>query len=131
MGELESLLVYEKQSVKIEPDLSIVTVALEQLREPKVETTIEKEIKIAFEELKTDKNEARFEDLKPVIEQELDPSLYTNNGYSLYIEYGGQKFKVHYESYDAKAEGNGASYEHKELEDAQVVAEAARKASET
>ena len=96
MGELESLLVYEKQSVKIEPDLSIVTVALEQLREPKVETTIEKEIKIAFEELKTDKNEARFEDLKPVIEQELDPSSYTNNGYSLDIEYGGQKIKKHY-----------------------------------
>lgn len=134
MGELETLLAYDQPSPKVEPDFSIVAQALVLLREPKVETNIEKEVKIAFEELKKgDAKEAKFDDIRPVVEQELDPSSYINNDYSIGIEYGGEKLQGHYETKEAIAEGNGASYtaEHKALEDAQAIADTARQSSET
>ncbi|MBS3124646.1 hypothetical protein J4211_00095 [Candidatus Woesearchaeota archaeon] len=132
MGELETLLVCTLSYPKVEYDLSIVNAALMQLKEPTFSKDIEREVKLAFEELQVT-GEEKFDDVKPVIEQELDPSSYTNNDYSLGIEYGGEKFQGHYETKEAKADGNGASYtaEHQTTEDAQAIADAARESQNT
>ncbi|HLC33110.1 MAG TPA: hypothetical protein VJJ82_04755 [Candidatus Nanoarchaeia archaeon] len=128
MGELESLLVYDQQSAWPEPDFSIVAAALGQLREPQENQDIEKEVKAAFEKLRESDDEAKFDDVKPLIEQELDPSSYENNGYSLEVEYGNKKVEIQYESYNAKQEVNGASHSYKA--EAQAIADAARDAGE-
>ncbi len=99
--------------------------------EIKIET-IEDEVKAAFEELKkTEKDAEKFEDITPVVEQELDPSVYENTDYNLELTYGGKTIKGYYETSEAKGGENEVSYEHAHLEDAQNVANTARTSRET
>lgn len=118
MGELEKI-------------LNTVSSAVVELPNVKVET-IEDEVRAAFEELKKiDKDAEKFEEIKPVVEQELDPSAYTDTGYDLELTYGGETVKGYYETAEAKTEENTASYEHKFLENAQEIAHNAHEANIT
>ena len=133
MGELEELLDRDVPYVAAH-DLMRVSAAIVQFKQPKLVVDIEKEVQLAFESLreKADVGEARFEQVRPVVEQELDPSAYGNSGYSLELEYGNQNLRGSYDAYEVKSEGNSASYatEHAELEEAQQIAHAAQEAVE-